>query len=267
MNGLDHYQKMASQYYRQMAGRSDVEVKVSPFSVPGSGSTARANSKTNTIFLHPLFLISPDTLPTELQVSSPDDSKLQSDTYFVELEKHLTETFDIAPKELLNLEFLFKTQLKLWEQRNLLERMKCFIIAHEVGHIFHGHTRKSPNEILIYLIAFSLSFAYCKNLSLSTALVTLAVNQFMQRTLRATYQYAQQHHEKEADLKAHEVTQDLEAACAYFMVIDKIYKDAWKKLSVFQKCKKIFFTPEFIFPISHPSPQTRIAYIQHWKEV
>jgi len=259
MNRVAPYQLAAEQYYRQMTGKNcTIKVKVDPVT-----SYAAALTNTKTLYLHPLTLIEPNDLPPSLRVNGPNDPKLKSPHYFRQLKSYLAKTFNVDPGKLSNLRSIFDMHLRTWKNPNLIKRIKRFAIAHEVGHIFYEHTTKSWDRFFGYLISVILSLALFELLPfLAAILCTIAIADISYRAFKALREYSEQYQEKEADLKALEVTRDFIGARAFFKALDKGYKNDWKNLNLVEKCKRYFLYPETLFHISHPSPQTRINYLR-----
>jgi len=246
-----------TQQYSEMTGSfQPIHVEVSTIT-----SYAAANAKGKTIYLHPLTLLTPSDLPKELQVSGPNDPKLQTSLYFRNLKNWLSQKFSIPPKELKSLRSFFDLHLRLWDRPHLIKRVKKFAIAHELGHIFHNHTTGQWDKsfsfaLSVFLCLLILEFPFILFFPLA-----LIIGDTSQRVFRVLRQYSEQYKEIEADKAAVELTGDFPAAKAFFKGLDAHYRHARDTMTLFQKIIQVITRPESLFHISHPSPQTRIAYL------
>ncbi|MDN3506054.1 MAG: M48 family metalloprotease [Simkaniaceae bacterium] len=259
MNQVRPYKDLAERYLFEMTTKyTPVEVKVDP-----ATCYAAALPKTKTLYMHPLTAIGPSDLPTNLRVTGPDDPKLRSPHYFHHLKSFLANKFDIDPTKLTNLRSIFDMHLRTWQNPKLISRIKRFAIAHEVGHIFHGHQTRSWDKFFGYILSVIISVALLEFLPFFTAILcTIAVADVCYRGFKALREYSEQYQEKEADLKALEVTSDFIGAKAFFKALDRSYQKNWNQLNLWQRCQRAILHPESLFHISHPSPETRINYLR-----
>lgn len=247
-----------SEQYQKMSGSIEpIHVEVSAIT-----SYAAAHAKDKTVYLHPLTLVEPSDLPRELQVSGPNDPKLQTPHYFKKLKNWLSQKFSIPKSDLQSLRTFFDLHLRLWEKPHLTKRIKKFAIAHELGHIFHHHTTGQWDKFFAFVLTL---FLLLQILEIPLALYfasALIISDVSQRLLKALRQYSEQFKEIEADKTAIQLTRDFPAAKAFFKGLDAHYKRVRDSMSPFQKIIQAITRPETLFHLSHPSPQTRIAYLE-----
>jgi len=234
-----------------------VKVEVDP--VLSSGFAA-ADISERKIVVHPLFLLKPDDLPEELRCTGPEDSHLKSKEYFKQLTKWMGEKFKLQKKDLIGMEKLFPIYLSIWESGEDPSHFKEFTIAHEAGHIFHKHGA-FPWEILVGLVASSCAMVWFWGSLLLIPMVVVAykVSVVVPRCLRMLYYRSQ---EKEADLFALKHVGSIKGAETVFENVDKIQKIVRKNLSWCATISLLVSQPEHFFPLSHPAPLDRIAYLK-----
>ncbi|NGX60463.1 MAG: hypothetical protein KR126chlam3_01637 [Chlamydiae bacterium] len=260
MSLIDPYQKIANQIYHEMTGKSDdVHVRIIT-----ETSYAAALPEKTTLLLHPLALLGPEDLPKDLQVEGPDDSKLHSDKYFFRLKVWLTETFGMDPSTLCNLREFFDVHLRTWKNPQMIDRIKRFAIAHEIGHIFHRHIPGNWDRFYSFSVSLVMViFLFAFFPFYLAAILSILVIDVSKRAFKALREYSEQYQEKEADFSAVQLTKDLPAAKAFFHALDESHKHQWDQNSWLEKFLRILLLPETCFHISHPSPQARIQYLQN----
>lgn len=252
-------QRALTKQYQEMSGKfQPIHIKVSTIT---SYAAARTNNKT--VYLHPLTLLEPSDLPRELQVSGPNDPKLQTSLYFRNLKTWLSQKFSIPEKEFTSLRTFFDFHLRLWEKPHLIKRVKKFAIAHELGHIFHNHTTAQWDRFFAFVLTLFFCFLIVDIVPLALYCASaFVVADASQRLLKALRQYSEQYQEIEADKAAIKLTGDFPAAKAFFKGLDAHYKRVRDSMTPLRKIVRFITAPERFFHLSHPSPQTRIAYLE-----
>jgi hypothetical protein len=253
------YQGLAEGFYSQMMGKQEtLEVKLTP-SVP----YAAARPDTKILYLHPLVLLSPKDLPRDLRITGGDDPKLRSSAYFLKLKNFLSRTFQIDAEHIPALEKVFLVHARLWEKPHLLNQVRKFVIAHEVSHIYFGHATRLWDAPLAQIVSLVATVFFLGAFALPVALVVslVMIHIFFQgfKLLRG---FSQQFQEREADLKALEITKDFPGARAFFKALDQSYQDEWNQESILEKLSRILFYPESLVRSTHPAPLKRIEYLR-----
>ncbi|NGX26934.1 MAG: hypothetical protein K940chlam6_00861 [Chlamydiae bacterium] len=259
MSRVDPYKIAAEQIYHEMTGNwASIDVKISP-----STAYAMAMPNNKKMYLHPLTLIGPEDLPKDLQVKGPEDPRLQSSEYFMRLKSFLARKFEIDPKKISNLRAIFDMHLRTWQRPHLIDRIKRFAIAHEMGHLFHQHLTRSWDRFFSFVFSILITVLLLELLPIYLAIVlSIGVSDVSRRAFKALREYSEQYQEKEADYIATKITKDFTAAKSFFKALDASYKFQWDSASWMEKLSRILFHTESLFNISHPSPEARIQYLQ-----
>lgn len=200
-------QKKAETLYREMSGGKEVSitVKISP-----KIKSAAMNSETKTLFLHPDF-----ALPK-----------------------------NVAEKMFPN------NRSRIWnllrEDKAMFSRGQKLILAHEVAHLYLNHRKGNWHNYTATFLMLPSSILLIPYLSPIPFFLSLfAIRSIAKIPLLLMRNMSERHHEFQADLKALEITQDLEGL-EYFL----------------EKAKPTHYW--FLF--SHPSPEERIRYLrEHYK--
>lgn len=104
------------------------------FSFPSAGKTW--------ISIPYLFLLKSEDIPKEFLIHDLSDLRLQSDAFLLKVADWTSQFFGLATKKPLTL--MEKETLKIFLQYikdpEKSESAKEFVLAHEIGHIFHRHS-------------------------------------------------------------------------------------------------------------------------------
>ncbi len=271
-NGVEAVQESFDEFYKQIPALSNENeerrhIIPSTFTPELSTSSqkntldfAAGDVDKKTVFIDPLLLLQNSDLPKDLQVTGPEDPKIDTIYYRVALsfwirrKFHDTEGYELNPN-------LFKYYLKLWKNPEMLNRVRKFILAHEFAHIHHNHTKWRWDFITTVGLTGML-FYCCGVMPLDFAVGMSYTIFYLLFLVRRCFRYSlYTNDEMKADLTAYKLTKDLKAAKKCFKIMDKIESIRWRQTPWYQKINQPLF-PEAIFPVSHPSPQERIAYLK-----
>ncbi len=229
--------------------------------VDGSAPLAKADPSNKEIHIHPLLQVDPDDIPPTLRLSGPDDPRINDYRFMERFKDWLSEAHHIPPSKLKNFEPELRLHLEMWQQPKLLERMQQFAIAHEIGHIAMNHY-SFPWEIF-FSVALTVTLYVLLMPGVGALLVSIPVGFVSYKVFHSMRLFSLRHQEGEADRYALKLTGDLTAGVALIECLEKAKAKAWENTSFLSKISTTLLSPERVFPISHPSPQARIAALEN----
>lgn len=246
-------QSEAQDLYQKMSGKKEeISVEVST-----EVRYAGASAVTKCLYIHPLVLVEPNDLPIDLRISG------KNGRYFEELKTWVATKFDFKEELLVNFQQRFDQFLRMWESPIEYSRIKRFAITHEVAHIFHDHRPGRWNRLCTVLCtAVAAIYLFTALQPLVALAITVLVLIVSARALYVLRCYVEQSHEIEADLTALRITKDYKAAKYFFKVLKALEEHQWAQFSWLNKAINAIISPEIVFHLTHPSPQTRIDYLK-----
>ena len=229
--------------------------------VDGTAPMAKADPGKKEIHVHPLLQVDPDDIPLTLRLSGPDDPRLNDSRFMERFKQWLSEKHDIPPSKLKNFEPELRLHLEMWQQPKLVKRMQQFAIAHEVGHIALNHS-SFPWEIF-FAVALTVILYVLLMPGVGALLVSIPVGFVSYKVFHAMRLFSLRHQEGEADHYALKLTDDLAAGKELIECLERAKAKAWSDTSFWSKMTTTLLSPERVFPISHPTPQSRITALDN----
>lgn len=217
------------------------------------------NRELPTIYLHPLLLINPSEIPKDFFT---DRDHEESSPFYKILAIWLQNKFNLKKSFKISRNLL-NTYLEIWKKPELVDEVRHFILAHEFAHHYYNHFKRPWHLLLSFFVTCVIVCLFASSLTAEAMFfVTYFTLKVTNVVVTCLFLYYYRKNEVAADLLAYKLTQQTKGAKVFFEAVDKTKTTEWNRLPTWKKIYTVVVQPEAVFPLSHPSPKTRIDYLE-----